>query len=1472
MNRSSRFSPAEGMPSAAPRCVLATCLLISLFLWGPCPAGAQGQPGRAEPPPLRFHRLTLEDGLSQGHIRDITQDPRGYLWIATGSGLNRYDGHSFRVYAPDPFDPTSLSDGTVHDVHIGRGGALWVATSFGGLNRLDLRTDTATRYQHDPNNPNSLSSGKATAVYEDEQGGIWVGTTTGLNRMRPGRPGRFTRYRHRPDDPHSLSNNRIRSISGGPDGTLWVATANGLNRMDLDRPGHFDRLLHGPGSPDAVSPVPGRSLHRQHVSPDAPDVRWIGSDNGIVRLNTADGSTERFRPHPDQGPSANIVKTASPDPSAAGVLWIPITNEGLARFDPATETFLHYRSAPEDRHGLVEHAGSVTFTDRSGMVWVGSDGGGLSKLNPAAIDVAHYTETPAGRLGLRTPSVWGLGATDDGAIWAGAEEGYLHRLDPATGRVRVWQAAPDASLAPTRPAGTAYDFAEGRNETLWIGTGRGLDRYDPATGRFAHYRHDPDNPNSLSNHNINYLYREPDGPLWIATFEGLNRYEPASDTFTRYLHDPSDSTGLASDWVGAVHQDQRGRLWVATRNAVSRLDPATGRFTHYRHDPDDPSTLTTGRFAWIHERAREPGVLWIASIDGGGLDRLDTRTGAVTHYTTETSGLPDNTVYAIQEDDAGRLWLSTNHGLIRFNPDAPAPHSAFRQFGPANGLQGLEFNQHAAARGPDGTLYFGGVNGLNAFRPEAFDGNTVPPLVSLTHLKVLGPTPLAHSDSVLQQAIGADAAVALAHDQNQITFGFVGLHFKAPALNRYRYRLSGYDEGWIEAGTRREATYTNLPPGTYRFEVRAANADGVWSTTAAAVQLRIAPPWWRTWGAYGVYGLLLAGGVVGAFYLQRRRLERRQRELEATVADRTGALRREKQKTEQQAERLRAMDRLKSRFFTNVSHEFRTPLTLTIGPLEDLQEALAEADEGANENAPGTPPSSPNPSSLEDSSLRAMIRENVDRALRNSRRLLRLIGQLLDTAKLEAGELTLDAERADLAAFVRALARTFVPLAERRRIRFTVEAPQAAVPVAFDDTKLEKVLTNLLSNAFKFTPVGGTIHVAVSVAVADGEAQVAVEDSGPGIPDAEQPHLFERFYQTETPRSEVQSGSGIGLSLAHDLAELHGGTITVESEAGQGSIFTVHLPLHAPSPHGTAPTSSTPPPRTTLLAPGPEDAGDRAPPNAPSDDAPSAPAPPAPAADDRTTLLIADDNPEIRAYVRSHFAPRYRVLEATDGRAALQTARRALPDLIISDVMMPRLDGVDLVEALRTDPETDFLPVILLTARATEADKIEGLREGADAYLTKPFNVRELQVRVENLIASRQRLKDRFAPTEAPTPVPAPDDLSPSEADYLERARSAVEAHLSDEDFGVQALADALEQSRSTLYRRLRDLVDQSPSTFIREIRLAQAALLLRDGRGTVSEVAYAVGFKSVSHFSQAFRDTYDVVPSAYADEAPEAS
>ena len=1394
------------------------------------PAQAQVPPGTAptetSAASLVRERWTVRDGLPVNHANTLYQTPDGYLWLATFYGLVRFDGVRFVVF--NAANTPGLPSNRIARIYPDTGAAFWLTTEQGHLVRVEGGRFT----------PLGVFPGGIRRVVSDGGGLAWVATTEGLYRYGAGRLAPFAA--------DVLGDAWIEDVLVEPSGALWVSASEGaIWRFGEDGARAYPRTDHG---------LDGRVvLYR-----DADGAIWAGGE-GVARF--AGGRWETFAP---AGAGwARPGRTAADDVTGfyrepGGPLWL-VTRRGLYRLDGGTadgERRLSWLDAPsleafrtafttcpdgttwmvaEDalfREGhRVAAVGSPVYDlhcDGEGSVWAATQTDGLHHFRPAVLQPVG----PPEGLGLR--NVYGVYEDRRGGLWFTGQDGVITRLYDGRSRHLTAGTSLVSRLHGGLNAVANQAVYEDRAGDVWIGfqVCRAADRApDGECERFAWA------PGAPRHEGVYAILQTRDGALWFGAVgeQSPGLYRLHSGGWTHY----ATADGLADPDVRFLLETRGGELWAATlRGGVARFDPGgaggRGRFAALT----TADGLASDHVRALHESA--DGVLWIATEDRG-LVRRDPASGALTTI-RQSDGLYDDGLHTVVEDGHGRLWMSTNRGLFwvaRADLDAFARGEVARvhstSYTERDGMRNREANggrQGSALRAADGRLWFATQDGAVVVDPAAL-GVAVrlpPPLVEGV---------IADGEAVPRSAATRSGAgtVELAAERRSFRITYTAPTFAAPERVLFRYWLDGYDAGWVEAEGRREAAYTRVPPGRYTFRVAASNGDGTWVEGATPLALRVAPFAYETaW--FRVLGLLAVAGLAAATYRARtRRLRRRGEELEAEVAERTEALRAEKRTTEEQARRLEETDRLKSRFFTNVSHEFRTPLTLTIGPLEDLQ--------------------------ADGATLPAEARRTVELALRNSRRMLRLINQLLDVAKLEVGAMRLEPRLQDLAPFVRGIARSFTPLAERRRVRLTVEAPEDPVLVPFDADKLEQVVVNLVSNAIKFTPEGGAIHVTITRegrAGAGNAAVVTVRDSGPGIAPETLPHLFERFYQAEETYSEVQPGTGVGLSLAKDLTELHGGTISVESAVGFGATFTVRLPLGDGSLSGDGAPDALRPnvtrPALPQLVP---QTGEGTPEEPPADAE-------TPDADDRTTVLIADDNAEIRAYVRRHLEPRYRVLEAADGALALATARECLPDLIVSDVMMPALDGFALVRALRADPQTDFLPVLLLTARAADEDKIEGLERGADDYLTKPFNVRELRARVENLIASRQRLREHFAaaPPAPVAPPSTPAGLSTSDAAFLALVRTAVEAHLGDEDFGVERLAAAVEQSRSTLHRRLRHLLQESPTAFIRRVRLEHAAALLSERRGTISEVAYAVGFRSVSHFCHVFRIAYGLTPASY--------
>ena len=1181
----------------------------------------------------------------------------------------------------------------------------------------------------------------------------------------------------------ALPGNRVTGLYELPDGRLRVLTALPGGIVDY-RAGAFTRPFGDlPGAPAAMYAVAR-----------APGgAMWVRSDVGWYRVPDDPAGTLQRIADPTGGRPLPAARAASGSDG-----W---SVDGAALRRDGRDVFR--ASSPIVRH----------VVDREGNVWLATYSTGLHRIRraevsnvvlpgPAAARRTHAVlEGAAGTIWIAT-SVGRVARARDGRVAVVDSVGLLDWLGTdAAGRVRAGTVVVDAGGALPDDATARAVAAERGRAFLGMFEDRGGARWFPraaggvsrlAGGRWTHFG----TADGLPAAPIRSIHQTRDGAIWLLTHGGgLRRFQDGR------FECLTTAEGLASDFVRGFHEDDAGIVWLGSFGfGLTRLDRAGA-----------------------------------ASLAGARLHRI-----------RSSDGLADDVVHQILEDDVGRLWIGSNRGIFsvrRADLDALAAGRLARvpsvRYDEAHGMRSREVNGGgfpAGLRSRDGRLWFPTQDGVAVVDPRALP--VLPdPRVLIERLAV--------GDSLLSLA----DTVRLSPGRRDLEVGYTAPSFVRAEHLRFRYRLEGWDARWVDAGTRRSAFFTNLPPGRYAFHVAATAGVGRWveATTPLAV---VVPPRVHETTWFRVAAAILAVLALTAAATWRARAAAaaaaaRAAELERMVQARTAELAREKEVTARQAASLAELDRAKDRFFANISHEFRTPLTLILGLLTDLVE-------GRN----GTLPPA--------------VRAHHAMMQRNAQRLLRLVNQVLDLTRLESGQLALDLVPVDLVSTCRATVESFAPLAERRRIALAFEAAPAAVPVRLDPPQFEKVLLNLLSNAFKFTEPGGRVEVRVEAA-ADGDgrvAQLVVRDTGMGIAPDLLPRVFDRFFQADGSATRRHEGSGIGLSLARELVELHGGTIGADSVPGVGSSFTVRLPLHGKpiAPVAIDPPSDhlTLPPATTSEA-SDDGAGLTSDGDARGGEADA----------ERTTVLVVDDNADVRAYVRTVLAPSYRVLEAEDGEAGLACAREALPDLVLADVMMPRLDGFALARALRDDPATDCIPVVLLTARAGPGDEVAGLATGADDYVTKPFDRAVLEARVGNLIAARRRLRERYRQEGLPAPAPAEGTLQsgplgetapaavrePSELER--RLRLLVEARLTEPELNPEALAAAAGLSYQQLYRRLRDELGATPSQFIRTVRVERAAELLRAGEGSVTEVAYAVGFNALSHFHRSFRERFGVAPTA---------
>ena len=963
---------------------------------------------------------------------------------------------------------------------------------------------------------------------------------------------------------------------------------------------------------------------------------------------------------------------------------------------------------------------------------------------------------------------------------------------------------------------------EDRQGNLWVGTdGAGVCRWDPGRGRFQRYHYLPGRSDSAAGAKINALYPDRRGELWIGTDgDGIARYLPAQDSLICYGDDPASEL-YSLRHVFAILEDAAGDLWFGVWGlGAAHYQRTSGRVFLFNDHPD--STRRLYGDAVISLAEDRDGNIWMGTW-GEGLSVYHRGVDTLQHFST-ANGLPNNIVSGILPDREGSIWVSTVNGLARHFPLS----GKWKIFDFQEGVQANVFRTGAYHRGADGRLYFGGVNGLNIIEPDSMAENRISPPVVITGLSILNePVTSRTAGTPLSRSITATTTLHLSYKHKIFTLSFAALDFSAPEKNRYAYMLENFDETWNEVGNTHIASYSNLTPGRYVFRVKAANNDGIWNESGTALRIVIPPPPWKTWWAYALY---LLGAVALLYALRRYELGRLRLKHQLRVEH----LEREK---------LSELDHLKSQFFANISHELRTPLTLILAPIENALAHIASAD----------------------------IRSQLRLAHENGRRLQRLIDQLLDLSRLDAGAMQLQQTRVEMIAFLKGIASSFESLAQQKNITLRFHAACRRLVLEVDAEKLEQVFYNLLTNALKFTPAGGQVSVKITVPASPGQShpaggrwvQISVADTGTGIPAEDLPHIFERFYQGNNLHQGVQ-GAGIGLALAKEIVERHRGRISVFSPCGEapaprkGTRFVISLPLpERPVEAPEAPSATHLPVRNI-----PDEIA--APAEIPKDIQPGK----GPDKKSAEVILLVEDNAELRAFLRSFLASQYTVVEAANGREGVQTATETVPDLVISDVMMPEMDGFAFCQALKSDPRTSHIPVILLTARAGEESKLAGLQTGADDYLTKPFHSRELRARVQNLIEQRRRLREKFSREI----LLKPGDISVNslEEQFLNRVKRVVEEHLGDETFTVAALSREVGMSRVQLHRKLRALTDLSAREFVLFMRLQRAAELLRKNAGTVAEIAYAAGFNTPNYFAKCFRKQFGCSPSQYRQRAGE--
>lgn len=1350
-----------------------------------------------------FDKLGADDGFSSSFVLDILQAKDGFMYFALKHGINRFDGKSIKKFSHNAFDPYSLSPQAV-----------------------DI-------------------------LAEDQRGYIWVGMLNGTLDVFNPKTQKFYHFGKLGDNLVELNQFIIRDIIADPNDDIWISLEND-EVFKLKIPEDFDLdLMPADNSYEAlveyhfkfehISSDSSRTKRKGGLSffLDSRDQLWASSrDEQLLLIDWVDNKYQ-LKLTAKGGIRKDFVSLVEDKNRRiwfdTGDQWHCVSDNGIKTFDlsPAYSDF-----------GLIgsDNKGQLISRLRS------RDSTYILSCEPEfdSIEDLDYKElfSYKGRVGRN------FLIDQSQTYWLTAQSGLMkfHSSngifeESLSGR-SIYEFYEDLQHNIfTKHKGVIYHFNEERDElepfskiyggvenpknilfntdSTIFGMNRFFQRKGPLKKQNNFFAYDINAKQYEScdlkplqeSFNVQFI-GDQDNLIWIANEKGeLYSFRIKDQKLTKYADQTLSEKIGHSFYLNAIYLDISNRVWLCTNKGLIKTNSndfpnAKPKFELIENDPKNAKSINSNYIKCILEDPLEPEKYMWAGTDGNGFSKINVETYDCISYHTENSKLPDDVVYGIQSDDNGNLWLSTNQGLSRFNIRT----EVFKNFSIEDGLQNMEFNSNSTFKSKDGMLYFGGIEGVNIFQPESLAFNESVPTIKITNLEVnntkLSPKER-RNDIILGEAIEYTEKIELKHYHNAVTIQFASLDFANPTKNHYKYKLTKKglfaDDSkmdWISLENENRVQFSNLNAGTYLLQVHGTNNHGKWSETPASLEIKIKPIWWKTNLAYITY-LLLCSGMVWWLYQNQIKKQKLKTQVEFE---------------QKEAQRLAEVDKIKTDFFSNITHEFRTPLTLILEPIRQL--------------------------------LNEDIKDNILQKLKlvssNSERLLLLVNQLLDISKIEAKKMTLDLRKGNIHDVIEPIFDSFRVLSEAKNIDLQLTYLDEIPAFVFDRGVIEKITYNLLSNAIKFTNEGAVAMELSVIKGGENKLQIIVKDTGIGIPKNQLAKVFDRFHQINDVSNKKESGTGIGLALTQEFITLIGGSIDLQSEINKGSTFRIRIPMDL-----KINTSSNGEYESTFL-PGwhesfsPEIADQNQ-------------------EGEKKLILLVEDNPELRAFLNMSLSPYYTIKEAYDGADGIQKAKEMIPDLIISDLMMPKKNGNQLCRELKENKLTSHIPIIILTAKSAIESKLEGLATGADDYLTKPFNTKELLVRISNLIELRKRMQANFGSKllqEAEHKQDLETEISPLDAEFLNQIKSSVEEHISNFDFGVENLAQSVFMSRSQLFRKMKALIGQTPNEFIRNYRLEKSMVLLKAENLKVYQVAEQVGFADEKYFAKRFKAKFKMSPS----------
>lgn len=1326
--------------------------------------------------PSQYQNPTIigtRQGLSSTKINSLIQDTKGFIWVGTEDGLNKFDGHHFTIYKKMERDTTSLSNNNVKAIYSDSEGNLWVGSMM-GLQYYNREKDSFTTASLGQSN-DVMQKNSFLWIQEDSQKNVWF-SIYNLGVLKYSLITKRSVLYRSISDGGKLSSKSIRHIMESQNGEVWFTSFdNGItiynpkensfhnyNTENTNLPTNSILRVCELSNGNIIVATLGMGVYlfdrvtssfvKTSLGVTAFAVEQI--NDGTVLIGTegeglfyVDSLNQKVMRHPAISSLKNDINGSKMHcllEDVNGNLWIGMYNDGICYLPKEPEGFINYKRNYDNKNSLSYGQITGITTDGDGNIWFATDGGGLNFLDKLTGKYIHYRHKAGDRRSLPDDAVVSVFRDSKGVIWAGTYIGGLCRFDKASGSFVSFQYAEGKNSLPDN---YVKSIVEDANQNLWLGTdGGGISYFNTTTNTFTNYSSAKNKGLVLDN--VACLYLQNNKTLRIGTHAGISWLDVATRKFTSY----EDNTSVKNLTIYSINEDHKGDVWLGTTSGLYKYNPRNDSFQYYD---------LSSRFRNI--------------VINGIIPYKD------------------------------QLWLSTNEGIVCYVPAS----KEIIYFIANNDLGGANFIRSSYYISPEGEIFFGSGDGCYAFYPEKLNLKEYSPKVYITDLEIFNePVTVGKSYKghlILEKALDYTKEITLKYSENSFTLRFSSPAILYPSSVYYMCYMDGVDKQWVSYPyTQQSVTYANLSPGTYTFYVYASNLPGVRGENVTTLLIEVLPPVWLTWWAksgYIILSLFILGAIMWVSYIRMR------------------------DRNELKMERLRAQEqeelsRNKMQFFTNISHEFRTPLTLIVGPLQEMYQT--ESDK-------------------ERSHITKMM-------LRNANRLLRLINQILDLRKAENNKIEIEAHSINLVSFVQDFIGIFSDMMHRKDISLSLDYNSKDIIIWYDPDQLEKCLYNLLSNAIKYTEDGGRIHISINRQL-DNDVLLSIQDNGLGINKSEQPYLFDRFYQGEYSKG---SGTGIGLHLVKTIVELHRGRISVESEEGVGSCFTIQI--RGGREHLNATDCKAEPwvPLDTDIQLKKEENTEQESLSSGQESKEG----------NKPLILLVEDETDMRMYIRHELIDLYCIEESKNGREALNKLETLQPDLIISDIMMPEMDGIEFTRIVKTNIETCHIPVILLTANNEVEHQLEGLETGADSYIVKPFRTDYLRVRIRKLLEMRKKMRER---------IMRMLDLEAKNIDVvnvdeilLQNSISFIRSNISEPELSVEEMAKNLNMSRTNLHRKIKMLTGQSPVELIKTIRMKQAAYFLKKGSLTISEVAYEVGYNSLSYFSSSFTSYWGVSPSVY--------